>query len=602
MKNKLAKFLLVGCIACQCVGGLQAQTLWVDGKKIEYQLPPISLYVNQKPVQTTVMDPIQLNDRVLVPAREVFEAMGAKVEWNHVIKEVVVKYKDKVICLVVNQTEATINGAEVFLDVPAKIINDKVMIPIRFVSEAMGMKVTWNGQKREVWIEEPVVESDSESQKKTEIQSVIASGNGSKYTVEIYASSGMEEVQVTPLGDKLVFDIPSSKCLLNSSITVADNTYIKGIRTSQFTAEATRIVLDLKTSVEMEKRYSSDRKILYVTLTKKGNTSTEGTKPSQPSGGNDTTIGGGTGSGGGSNQNGNTSNEGNGTVQKPEQNQAFYVPGYKPLLQLGVLCNNIKVTEQYRQRTLVFDLGADYSKKLPNTEMKPNDAQIASISINTSGTTKITVVSKSVYAYEIIQKGNSTSIQLVKPREKYKQIVVVDIGHGGSDAGAVGNGLTEKEINFNQGMALFALLEADPNIKVYMTRETDVYPTLQFRSQLANDINADIFVSLHNNSASSNVRGTETLYFPSTTDQTGKTIAGLVQKNIIKYCGTVDRGIKPRSDLYVLKTTNMPAILIETGFISNASEAHLINSPSFINKWAQGVYEALIEGLKYTKR
>ena len=592
MKNKLAKLLLVGCIACQCIGGLQAQTLWIDGKKIEYQLPPISLYVNQKPVQTTVMEPIQLNDRVLVPTREVFEAMGAKVEWNHVIKEVVIKYKDKVIGLVVNQTEATINGEEVFLDVPAKIINDKVMIPIRFVSEAMGMKVTWNGQKREVWIEETVVESDNESQKKTEIQSVVASGNESKYTIEIYASSGMEEVQVTTLGDKLVFDIPSSRCLLNSSIAVADNTYIKGIRTSQFTAEATRIVLDLKTSVEMEKRYSSDRKILYVTLTKKGNTSIEGTKPSHPSGGNDTTIG------GGSNDNGNTSTGGNGTVQ----NQEFYVSGYKPLLQLGVLCNNIKVTDQYRQRTLVFDLGADYSKKLPNAEMKPNDAQVASISVKTSGTTKITVVTKSVYAYEMIQNGNSTSIQLVKPREKYKQIVVVDIGHGGSDAGAVGNGLTEKEINFNQGMALFALLEADPNIKVYMTRETDVYPTLQFRSQLANDINADIFVSLHNNSASSNVRGTETLYFPSTTDQTGKTIAGLVQKNIIKYCGTVDRGIKPRSDLYVLKTTNMPAILIETGFISNASEAHLINSPSFIKKWAQGVYEALIEGLKYTTR
>lgn len=573
--KKIAKMILIGYLACQSIV-LQAQILVIDGKKVDYQLPPISLYVNKQLVQTTVMAPIQLNDRILVPSREVFEAMGAKVGWNHANKQVTVEYKNKKVILSVNQTTALLNGSQVTMDVPAKIINDKVMIPARFVSEAIGMNVTWKSETRAVWIEEPKVESgnenngsNSESQKKIQIESVQAALEQSQYVVTVKANGPMEEVKILNLLDKVVLDIPNSKCLLSSSIAVKDNTYVKGIRTSQFTADTTRIVLDLKGQVKLETRYSDNKQQFYVTLKKES-------------------------------QNNIPPNNGdNDCIQKLE----LYTVGSRAQLNLkGAQSSKIKVSDDYRNRTLTFDLGADYSKDIPNVELKPNDAYVASISVRTNGTTKINVVTKSVYTYECIQNKESVTIQLVKPREKYNQIVVIDIGHGGTDAGAVANGLKEKDINYNQGMALFKLLEADPNIKVYMTREFDVYPTLQFRSQLANDIGADLFVSLHNNSAASHVVGTETLYFPSTTDQTSKTIAGIVQNKIIQYCGTVNRGIKPRSDLYVLKTTNMPAILIETGFISNATEAQLINSPSFINTWSQAVYEAIVEGMKSVKR
>ena len=92
--KKIAKMILIGYLACQSIV-LQAQILVIDGKKVDYQLPPISLYVNKQLVQTTVMAPIQLNDRILVPSREVFEAMGAKVGWNHANKQVTVEYKNK---------------------------------------------------------------------------------------------------------------------------------------------------------------------------------------------------------------------------------------------------------------------------------------------------------------------------------------------------------------------------------------------------------------------------------------------------------------------------------------------------------------------------
>lgn len=586
--KKIAKIILIGYLACQSVV-LQAQTLVIDGKKVDYQLPPITLYVNKQLVQTKVMNPIQLNDRILVPSREVFEAMGAKVGWNHAIKQVTVEYKNKKIILSVNQTTALLNGSQVTMDVPAKIINDKVMIPVRFVSEAIGMTVTWKGETRAVWIEEPKTASGNENngsnnnqgQKQIQVEAVQAALDQNQYVVTVKANASMGEVKILHLLDKIVLDIPNSRCLLNASVAVNDNTYVKGIRTSQFTADTTRIVLDLKSQVKLETSYSNNKQQFYVTLKK--DPQNDQTPPNS----------------GETNKPGQGSGSESDTTQKLE----LYTVASKPQLNLkGAQTSKIKVTEDYRNRTLTFDLGADYSKEIPNADLKPNDAYVTSISVRTNGTTKINVITKSVYTYSWVQNKESVAIELIKPREKYYQIVVIDIGHGGSDAGAVGNGLKEKDINYNQGMALFKLLEADPNIKVYMTREQDVYPTLQFRSQLANDIQADLFVSLHNNSAASHVVGTETLYFPSTTDQTSKNIANLVQNKIIQYCGTVNRGIKARSDLYVLKTTNMPAILIETGFISNATEAHLINSPAFISNWSQGVYEAIMEGMKLVKR
>lgn len=582
MRRKISIMLLVGYLLCQSMGMLQAQTLIVDGRQIEYTLAPISLYVNKQPVQTTVMDPIVLDNRVLVPAREVFEAMGAKVGWNNTSKKVTIEYKTETIILVVNDTNAIINGKTVVMDVSGKIINNKVMIPVRFVSEAMGMKVQWDSANRRVWIDEPVIEE--ETTQIPNIQEVITTTTNTQFVATITANNAMSDIKVSTLSNKVIIDIPNSKCLLNPSIDPVANTYVERIRTSQFTADTTRVVLDLKTTVEVSTSYSSDRRAFNIMVTSKDGNQTN---PDNNNNGNNNSSNGGT-------------NED--TTTTPSQVMT-YIPGVKPLLTLpGVTASQVKVNDDYRNKTLVLDLGKDYSKTIPNQVLKPNDDYISSITVETKGTTKVTIVTKKIYAYNLTTSNNQSVFEMVRPKEKYKQIVVLDIGHGGSDAGAVGNGLTEKEINFNQGMALYKLLEADSNIKVYMTRDTDVYQTLKFRATLANEIDADLFVSIHNNSASSSVTGTETLYYPSTTDTRGEAIAKLVQDGIVKTCGTKNRGIKPRSDLYVLNSTNMPAILIETGFISNASEAQLINSKTFIDKWAKSVYSSIVEGFKLLQR
>lgn len=580
MRRKWSKWLLIGFVLSQSFGALQAQTLIIDGKQMEYRLPAIALYVNGVQVETRVMDPIQLDGRVLVPAREVFEAMGATVGWDNIQKKVTIQYKSQTIVLTINQTTALINGNKVELDVPGKIINDKVMIPIRFVSEAMGMEVQWDSTNRAVRINE----REGNSQKpdnitqKTQISQVTTSESASQYVVTISANSSIGEVSMMTQAGKVIIDLSNSTSLLNATINPEENTYVQRIRTSQYTKDTTRVVLDLMTEVKVNTSYSSDRTKYYVTLTKTGQSS------------NDSTIG---------NNTGNNGSNGGQIDSMPIAQGIQYSVMSKPMITLtNVNPGQIQVKDDYRNKILTFDLGADYSQQIASTTLTPNDAYVSSITVTNEGTTKIKVVTKTVYTYNISQSGNHTVLQLVRPKEKYNQIVVLDIGHGGSDSGAVGNGLTEKEINYNQGMALYRLLEADPNIKVYMTREADVYPTLQFRSALANEINADLFVSIHNNSAAPAVKGTETLYFPSETDKRGQAIAKLVQDSIVSQCNMTNRGIKARSDLYVLRTTNMPAILIETGFISNPSEAALINSSSFINDWARSVYSAIVEGFK----
>ena len=598
MKKRLTYMLLVGCLLSQSVSMLQAKTLIIDGQQIEYTSPPISLYVNKQFIQTTIMDPIQLDNRVLVPAREVFEAMGAKVDWNSTLKRVTVEYNQKKIVLIVNNNEAIINGETVLMDVPGKIINDKIMIPIRFVSEAIGMKVNWDSENRAVWIEGNTQSSTDNggsvaSPIYSKIQEVVTTETSTQFLTTILASSAMDEVKVMTLDDKVVIDILNSKSLLNQSISVEENTYIKGIRTSQFKEDTTRVVLDLKVPVEVVQTLSSDKTAFNMILTKKNGASNPlpdngSTSENQTTGGNNTTG-----------DNNVTNDEYDDSLTSQE---SLYVSGYRPKLNLsGVTSSKIRVTDDYRNKKLVFDLGADYSATLGDTEFQPGDGYVQSIKINTSGTTKITVTTNTVYTYQVAQDSNGAILELVRPREKYSQIVVLDIGHGGSDSGAVANGVKEKEVNFNQGMALYYLLEADPSIKVYMTRESDVYPTLQFRSQLANEIEADLFISIHNNSASANVTGAETLYYPNGSDTRGKQIAQMVQEAIVS-CGLGNRGIKARSDLYVLRTTNMPAILLETGFLTNAAEAEYINSQSFINEWSQSVYNAIVRGFELLAR
>ena len=181
------------------------------------------------------------------------------------------------------------------------------------------------------------------------------------------------------------------------------------------------------------------------------------------------------------------------------------------------------------------------------------------------------------------------------------KIIVLDPGHGGSDPGAIGpTGLQEKQVTLPIAEYLKSILEAK-GAKVILTRTTDVdvygphasgVDELQARVNVANGNHADAFISIHINSFSNpNVGGIATYYFDGS-DQSKK-LASSVQEQIAEHSGfNGDRGIQP-GNLYVLRHSLMPSILVELGFISNPKEeGHLKESETqkdFANELAKGL-------------
>ena len=153
--------------------------------------------------------------------------------------------------------------------------------------------------------------------------------------------------------------------------------------------------------------------------------------------------------------------------------------------------------------------------------------------------------------------------------------VFIDAGHGGSDPGAVGNGLKEKDIVLSIATKLGALLNGR-GISIKYSRTTDTYLSLEERARLANAWGADLFVSIHANSATSSVRGTECYTHPTANTAT-KTLSGNVSRAIANKFGISNRGHK-EANFAVLRLSNMPSILVETAFISNSSDANLLNT------------------------
>ena len=167
---------------------------------------------------------------------------------------------------------------------------------------------------------------------------------------------------------------------------------------------------------------------------------------------------------------------------------------------------------------------------------------------------------------------------------------MVDAGHGGKDSGAVGNGLKEKDIVLSISKKVNSKLQS-LGFKTIMTRSNDTYIPLSQRYSIANNNNADLFVSIHANSAGATANGIETLY------KSSKALAQSIQTQLINQTGANNRGLKYRTDLAVLNGTKMPSALVEVGFISNASEASKIGNNSYQEKLAT----AIVNGLaKYT--
>lgn len=180
------------------------------------------------------------------------------------------------------------------------------------------------------------------------------------------------------------------------------------------------------------------------------------------------------------------------------------------------------------------------------------------------------------------------------------KIITIDPGHGGSDSGAVGpNGYTEKEGAFAISQKVASILNQS-GAKVVMTRDSDVdvygpnasaRNELQARVDVGNNANSDIFVSVHCNAfVNPAANGTQTFYYGSSYQ--GQRLAQSIQEKMIEANGLRDRGIST-CNFYVVKHSYMPAVLIETAFITNYDEEALLSD----DEWQTTMAKAIAEGI-----
>jgi len=163
--------------------------------------------------------------------------------------------------------------------------------------------------------------------------------------------------------------------------------------------------------------------------------------------------------------------------------------------------------------------------------------------------------------------------------------VCIDPGHGGVDSGAAANGVQEKTVNLDIALRAKEIVQA-MGYGVIMTRESDVYVSLQDRCVIANRAGATIFVSIHNNAYTSTSKGTETYCYYSSKE--GRRLATFIHQEVVSRIKRTDRGVK-EAGFYVLNNTDMTAALVEGAFLTNAEEAKLLLKSSFRQKIAEGV-------------
>ena len=192
---------------------------------------------------------------------------------------------------------------------------------------------------------------------------------------------------------------------------------------------------------------------------------------------------------------------------------------------------------------------------------------------------------------------NNSQIRELPNIKRNKYSVVIDPGHGGRDSGAVGiNGLKETDVVLDVSRIVTKIL-IQKGISVRMTRNKDVELDLSPRVSLANKTDSDIFVSIHANASRGKKRyinGIETFYY---SGWKGRLLAEKIQKEILRVSpGSPDRGVR-RGRYFVIKKTNMPAVLVEIGFVTGRLDARRLEKRIHRKRVAYAIAKGILQYL-----
>lgn len=590
-------------------------TLNYDGVDHEYNASPIVLTINGNVLDqsTLPMQPVIIDGTTLVPVREVFEALGSAVDYKAQSKEVYIGYNNALIVMKIDSPTYTVDNKEYIFSVKPKIINGKTMIPLRAVSEGLGLNVDWENSTRTISINDnktqikPETEPETKptEETKTPVSTIIPAVDRSTSTItksasetttitglnaysnsiSINSSSPITNISKMLLQDnRFIIDIENSQNGLQSSITTPQSIYYSNVRSSQFQTsptKITRIVMQLSNGTNYNVILSPDRQSIIINFGDSNsvftNTTPTVTTPNTP---NTTTT----------------------QITDPTKPIYFDTQTHSIVINknTGLKLSDITINDYDAfNKNILVEFNNDYSNLIGNSKQTITDTYFNSyepILVNGKSVIKIKL---NVWG-TLSAKENDTHIIIpfTDPHTLYSKIVIIDAGHGGVDGGTKGHSLTEKILNFTVAHRFGKAVSSQSDIKVYYTRIDDTKLELKSIGQFATKM-GDLLFSVHTNGfTTATPTGVEVLYLDHANDSTigisSKQCATIAQKNLVADTGMYNRGIKS-SQLIIFKNSNIPSILGEMGFISNPNDAKNLGDDSFLTTVANSYARSTIE-------
>lgn len=510
----------------------------IDGRVVEFDTSP---YIDNQ-------------QRTMVPIRFVANELGSQVDWDSDQQLVTIKGKEKTIQLWIGHAIARINNEEVNLDTIPVLKDGRTMVPLRFVGDNLGLIVGWDGEKNTVVLtsKNPTPSNPPQG---NEGNARIALITGS--VVNIRSGPGLEHdiINQVKKGDALT--------ILGDS---EDWLYVKAKDGYQGWVNNSLVAVRVDPNAPSRSPEPGDRP-----------------RPAPPLYIGPNVIK-------------------DLIIRNLENELELIIYGEHPL--------NYSIMGLGDPQRLVIDFyNTTLDLNWDNENGAVNNAIATGVRIGqfTENQARIVVDLKSVVSHGVSYSENGSQLVVkLKPPSIKDKIIVIDPGHGeikswGSDPGAIGkNGLQERDLNTDIAWKLWEILKAE-GATLIMTRTGDTTSLdLAGRAAIANENNADIFVSIHiNSSTSPTVAGTSTFYYAPWNSELGaqraerQRLATLVQQELVSKLGRRNIGIV-EENFAVLRETTVPSILAEIAFISNAEELKLLGTEEFRMKAAEGIAKGII--------
>ena len=525
--------------------------------------PLLKVTLDGKQMDFEVLPRVE-NNRVLVPLRAIFEAMGAKVEWNQATQTATATKDNITVVLPLNSTQPTVNGVIWNLEVPAKVVQQRTLAPLRFVGEALGGTATWDQANFTVVLQnppppEPVVQPLPAPVPQFEGLRILSERDDSG--LRIVMGSGVKlETKLNKTSSKISYEFANVQIDGTSYIEVPLGTQIIKVQGSNQGKNAV-VEIQLPTGVEYRTTTEFEGKKEVLTI---ANFITGVERSTFSNSGERIVI--------------------NATAPLTYKSSPTGTT-------LEVVLDNVlsgKALNDYK-----YD-----SRLISSMGFKTKTTGSVSQTVFTLVTSK-----PAKFAVGTSNDGSTLNIMFIDQSEIQPRVpmVVLDVGHGGKDTGAPGDNVNEKDVNLDVALKVGQIL-TQKGIKVEYTRTDDTFLSLNEEATVGNLYNAALFVAIHSNSSTEpNPSGTETYYYaplesPELYIQKDERcrLATYLQQALVAKLGRNDRGVK-QGNLAVLRNTQMTSALVEIAFISNPTECELLKQQNFRQMAAQAIADG-IEG------